>query len=103
MLPTQVARVLTLMQRPGDPAVLAREIDKLTAADVTGYAPMAVTLIQAAEELADPDPRSACIRALARAKVTTPGVKVGLKQLTRDRTASVRIEAASALNELEAK
>ncbi|HET6576654.1 MAG TPA: HEAT repeat domain-containing protein [Fimbriiglobus sp.] len=102
-LPIQVARVLSLMQRPGDPVVLAREIDKLTAADVTGYSPMAVTLIQAAEELADPNPRSACIRALVRAKVNTPGVVSGLKQLTRDRTASVRIEAASALGELQAK
>lgn len=102
-IPTRVARVLTLMQRPNDPAVLTREIDQLTAADVTGYAPMALALIQAAEELADPSPRSASIRALVRAKVVTPGVMAGLKQLTRDRTAEVRIEAAIALNELEAK
>jgi hypothetical protein len=102
-MPTRVARVLTLMQRPSDPAILAREIDQLTAEDVTGYPPMAVTLIQAAEELADPAPRSASIRALVRAKVTTPGVLAGLKQLTRDRTADVRIEAAIALSELEGK
>jgi hypothetical protein len=100
-MPTQVARVLSMMQRPGDPAVLAKEIDKLTAADVTGYAPMAVTLIQAAEELADTQPRSACVRALARGKVATPGVLSGLKQLTRDRTAEVRVEAAAALSELK--
>jgi hypothetical protein len=98
-----VARVLSLMQRPSDPAVLTREIDQLTAEDVTGYAPMALTLIQAAEQLADAAPRSASIRALVRAKATAPGVMAGLKQLTRDRTAEVRIEAAIALSELEGK
>jgi len=95
--------VLTLMQRPSDPTILAKEIDGLTAADVTGYAPMALTLIQAAADMPDPSPRSASIRALARAKVTTPGVMAGLKQLTRDRTAEVRVEAATALSELETK
>jgi hypothetical protein len=100
-IPTQVARVLTLMQRPSDPQVLAKEIDQISAADVEAYPAVVPVLLRAAEDVTEAPVQSACVRALVRGKANTPGVLAGLQRLTSVRSAEVRIEAAAGLAELK--
>lgn len=78
-------------------------VDTLGTADVSINGPVPFALLRAAEQNADTTARSACVRALARCKASSPAVVAGLERLTSDRNVEVRVEAAVALNELKSK
>ena len=82
---------------------IATAVELLGPIDVSVNGPVPTALVKTAEDHADPDARTACVRALARCKARTPGVVAGLERLVSDRNVDVRVEAAVALNELKAK
>lgn len=94
----RAAKVTTMLAAKNDPRQAEPEIDALTSADFTNNHSLARVLMSTAEENKDPWLRAACIRALGRGKVSTPGVTAGLERLLNDRMTTVRVDAAVALN-----
>ena len=76
-------------------------VEKLTAAEIAGNAGLASRLVKFSETGTDHGMRAACVRAIARGKVTTPEAMAALERLVNDRTIDVRVEAAVALDELK--